>query len=60
MSIEERIDNWASDVLELLGDLIPEVNDDALLGELVLKRALETYQWTNKQINQHSKGGDNA
>lgn len=43
MKIEERIDDMAGEVLETLSVVLPEVNDDGLLGRLVLEKALKTY-----------------
>lgn len=44
MKIEERIDNWASDILDTLAEILPPIEDDGILGEQVLERALEMYQ----------------
>lgn len=43
-NIDKVIDENAADILEYLSEILPDIRDDGALGELVLQRALETYQ----------------
>ena len=43
--MNERIDNWASELLEALSQIVPDVKDDGILGRLILEKALETYNF---------------
>lgn len=41
--IDELVDECASELLDALSRIVPDIQDDGAIGELILRRALETY-----------------
>jgi hypothetical protein len=52
--MEDKIANYAGDILDHLSEILPDVEDEGALGELVLMKALETYRFVveNGDINE--------
>jgi len=49
--LDELVDDCAAEVLDQLAKILPPIQDSGELGELVLQKALDTYQLVNKVEN---------
>ena len=53
--MEDKIAEYAGEVLDHLSQMMPDVEDDGALGELVLMKALEAYQFVIKEGEKDEK-----
>lgn len=45
--IDELVEECAAEILDCLSRVVPEIEDDGALGELILQKALDTYKLVN-------------